>query len=185
MAKPKKEKELRHPHRVYVRFTDTEYELLQQYAENTNRTIAELVRKLALNQKVTIKYELVADIKEARQLQMELGRIGGNLNQTARHFNTGGIHSQEMRRQIEIAFGNLFTFMMFLVAFQYIISEKIEKLDIFHMIRYRIPFIKWHKSIFFILIKIQQFRLILALQKNDTAADLMLGSLQYLKCQIH
>lgn len=81
MARLKKEKELRHPHRVYVRFTDTEYELLQQYAENTNRTIAELVRKLALNQKVTIKYELVADIKEVRQLQMELDRIGGNFQQ--------------------------------------------------------------------------------------------------------
>lgn len=75
--------------------------------------------------------------------------------------------------------------MMFLVAFQYIISEKIEKLDIFHMIRYRIPFIKWRKSIIFILIKIQQFRLILALKKNDTAADLMLDFFQYLKCQIH
>lgn len=108
MARPKKEKELRHPHRVYVRFMDTEYELLQQYAENTNRTIAELVRKLALNQKVTIKYELVADIKEVRQLQMELGRISGNLNQTARHFNTGGIHSQQMRIQIEIALSEIF-----------------------------------------------------------------------------
>lgn len=76
------------------------------------------------------------------------------------------------------ATGNIFTFMMFLVAYQYIISEKIEKLDIFHMIRYRIPFIKWHKSIFFILIEIQQFRLILALQKNDTTANLMLDSFQ-------
>lgn len=108
MARPKKEKELRHPHRIYVRFMDTEYELLQQYAEKTNRTIAELVRKLALNQKVTIKYELVADIKEVRQLQMELDRISGNLNQTARHFNTGGIHSQQMRIQIEIALSEIF-----------------------------------------------------------------------------
>lgn len=81
--------------------------MLQQYAENTNRTIAELVRKLAFNQKVTIKYELVADIKKVRQLQIKLGGIGGNLKQITRHFSTGGIHSQEMRKQIKIALSEI------------------------------------------------------------------------------
>ena len=50
--------------------------------------------------KVIAKYELVADMPELKKLISEFGKIGNNLNQIARHFNTGGIHSQEMRKAI-------------------------------------------------------------------------------------
>ncbi|MFQ9889602.1 MAG: plasmid mobilization relaxosome protein MobC [Streptococcus sp.] len=33
----------------------------------------------------------------------EFGKIGSNLNQIARYFNTGGLHSQEMRNEIKRA----------------------------------------------------------------------------------
>lgn len=50
--------------------------------------------------KVIVKYEIVADVPELKKLIAEFGKIGSNLNQIARHFNSGGIHSQEMRKAI-------------------------------------------------------------------------------------
>ena len=42
----------------------------------------------------------MADVPELKKLILEFGRIAGSLNQIARHFNSGGIHSQEMRKAI-------------------------------------------------------------------------------------
>lgn len=53
------------------------------------------------------------------------------------------------------------------------------------MIRYRISLIKRNKSIFFILVKVQQLGFILTLQKYNAAANLTLDSLQDFKYQIH
>ena len=47
-----------------------------------------------------MKYEVVADVPELKKLISEFGKIGSNLNQIAKYFNQGGIHSQEMRAAI-------------------------------------------------------------------------------------
>lgn len=57
-------------------------------------------QRVALWGKVIAKYELVADMPEPKKFISEFGKIGNNLNQIARHFNSGGIHSQEMRKAI-------------------------------------------------------------------------------------
>lgn len=100
MARPKKEKELRHTHQIMLRLTDTEYEIVSTNAKDANLPLAEYVRKQIMNKKVIVKYELVADLPELKKLITEFGKIGSNLNQIARHFNTGGIHSQKMRKEI-------------------------------------------------------------------------------------
>ena len=100
MARPKKEKELKHNHQIMLRLTDTEYEIVSTNAKNANLPLAEYARKQIMGKKVTVKYELVADLPELKKLIAEFGKIGSNLNQIARHFNTGGIHSQEMRKKI-------------------------------------------------------------------------------------
>ena len=58
--------------------------------------------------KVIAKYELVADLPELKKLILEFGKIGNNLNQIARHFNTGGIHSLEMRKAIGQGLSDIF-----------------------------------------------------------------------------
>ena len=100
MARPKKEIELKHTHRIYLRLADTEYEIVSANAKDANLSLAEYVRKQVMNQKIIIKYEIVADLPELKKLIAEFGKIGSNLNQIARHFNSGGIHSQEMRKAI-------------------------------------------------------------------------------------
>ncbi|EOS26935.1 hypothetical protein C806_00527 [Lachnospiraceae bacterium 3-1] len=101
MARPKKDKELQHKHQIMLRLTDTEYEIVSESAKAAHLPLAEYVRKQIMKQKVTAKYEIVADLPELKKLVAEFGKIGSNLNQIARHFNSGGIHSQEMRRAID------------------------------------------------------------------------------------
>ncbi len=100
MARPKKEKELKHNHIVTLRFNDTEYEIVTGNAKDTGLPLAEFLRRQVMKGKVIAKYEIVADVPELKKLIAEFGKIGSNLNQIARHFNQGGIHSQEMRQAI-------------------------------------------------------------------------------------
>lgn len=100
MARPKKDKELQHKHQIMLRLTDTEYEIVSANAKVANLPLAEYARKQLMKQKVITKYEIVADLPELKKLIAEFGKIGSNLNQIARHFNSGGIHSQEMRKAI-------------------------------------------------------------------------------------
>lgn len=100
MARPKKEKELKRNHPVMLRFTDTEYEIITENADKARLPLAEFLRNQAMKGKVIAKYEIVADVPELKKLIAEFGKIGNNLNQIARHFNQGGIHSQEMRQAI-------------------------------------------------------------------------------------
>ena len=101
MARPKKDKELKHKHQIMLRLTDTEYEIVSESAKAAHLPLAEYVRKQVMKQKVAAKYEIVADLPELKKLVAEFGKIGSNLNQIARHFNSGGIHSQEMRKAID------------------------------------------------------------------------------------
>lgn len=100
MARPKKEKELKRKHHIMLRLNDTEYEIISNAANSSHLPVAEYARKQLMNKRVDVKYEIVADVPELKKLIAEFGKIGSNLNQIARHFNQGGIHSQEMRREI-------------------------------------------------------------------------------------
>ena len=108
MARPKKEKELRHNHQIMLRLTDTEYEIVAANAKAANLSLAEYARKQVMNKRVIVKYELVADLPELKKLIGEFGKIGSNLNQIARHFNSGGIHSQEMRKAINQSIARIY-----------------------------------------------------------------------------
>lgn len=98
MARPKKDRELQHRHQVMLRLTDTEYEVLSESAKAANLPLAEYARRQVMKQKVTAKYEIVADLPELKKLIAEFGKTGSNLNQIARHLNSGGVHSQEMMK---------------------------------------------------------------------------------------
>ena len=108
MARPRKQKELRRTHPVMLRFTDTEYERLLSLAESASLPLAEYIRKQVTGKQVKIKYEIVADLPELKKLIAEFGKIGSNLNQIARHFNSGGIHSQEMRKKIDQGISDIY-----------------------------------------------------------------------------
>ena len=86
MTRPKKEEMYRN-HRITVRFTETEFSIIETAAKQANMSLASYVRTQVLKGKVQTKIEIV-------------GKIGSNLNQIAKYFNQGGILSQEMRGEI-------------------------------------------------------------------------------------
>ena len=100
MARPKKEKELTYTHPVNLRLTDTQYDIITEAAKQADLSLSEYIRTQLMKGKVIAKYEIVAETPELKKLTGEFGKIGSNLNQIARYFNQGGIHSQEIQVMI-------------------------------------------------------------------------------------
>lgn len=103
MTRPKKDEQTVRSNSIHIRMNDTEYELLQERANAVNMSIAEFIRNALDNQQVTIKYELVADVPEIKKLIGEFGKIGSNLNQIARHLNSGGAVTPEIITDVRTA----------------------------------------------------------------------------------
>ena len=91
MARPKKAESIRRTSNVMVRFSSIEYELVAGYAKDAGYPISTFVRKQALSEKVTVNYNIVADIGEIQKLTAQAAGIGNNLNQIARYFHGGGM----------------------------------------------------------------------------------------------
>ena len=91
-----------------LRLTDTEYEIISENAKAAALPLAEYARRLVMGKQVKIKYEIVADLPELKKFIAEFGKIGSNLNQVARHFNSGGIHSQEIKKAINQGIADIY-----------------------------------------------------------------------------
>lgn len=63
--------------------------------------ISTFVRKQALSEKVTVNYNIVADIGEIQKLTAQAAGIGNNLNQIARYFHGGGLASCGMLEELK------------------------------------------------------------------------------------
>lgn len=100
MARPKKTVTEPKTHCFVVRLTDTQYSIINSYAEQMGISMAEYIRHQAVHGKVEISYQVVASIPEIQKLTAEFGKIGSNLNQIAKFFNTGGMQSQVIREDI-------------------------------------------------------------------------------------
>ena len=101
MARPKKEESIRRTSNVMVRFSSIEYELVAGYAKDAGYPISTFVRKQALSEKVTVNYNIVADIGEIQKLTAQAAGIGNNLNQIARYFHGGGLASRGMLEELK------------------------------------------------------------------------------------
>lgn len=108
MNNKKKEKELRHPHFVAVRLSDIELNLLNQGSALLGISRSEYLRKLLREKQIQNRIEVVADIEILRKLVHEYGKIGSNLNQIAKYFNTGGNRSLAMEDEIHQCISDLF-----------------------------------------------------------------------------
>lgn len=102
MARPQKEKSLRKEHRVTVRYTDVQYDMVEKNARQLGMSIAEYVRYLSVHGKITIKYPIVVDLPELQKFTNELSAIGNNLNQIAKYFHMGGLQSKAMQEEINL-----------------------------------------------------------------------------------
>ena len=100
MRTKNKDKELNHRHFVAVRLTDVELNLLDQGATCFSISRSEYLRKLLLEKQINHQIKVVADMNDLRKLVSEYGKIGSNLNQIAKHFNSGGSQSRAIENEI-------------------------------------------------------------------------------------
>ena len=100
MARPHKPKEYEHCNYIYVQLSDIELENINATAEVAGLSQSEYIRRALLDAKVDLKYEIIADMADLQKLTAEYEKIGLNLNQIARHFNTGGSRSLAMESEI-------------------------------------------------------------------------------------
>ena len=68
----------------------------------------EYIRRQLTKGKVVVKQEIIADVPELKRLIAEFGKIGSNLNQIARYYNSGGSRSREMYERTQRAISELF-----------------------------------------------------------------------------
>ena len=104
----KKRKNITHPHFVAVRLTDAEMALLEQGSSTFKISKSEYLRKLLLDKKIQHTIEVVADMDDIKSLVREYGKIGSNLNQIAKYFNSGGEHALVIEDEIHQCISDLF-----------------------------------------------------------------------------
>ena len=108
MRTKNKDKELNHRHFIGLRLTDVELDLLDQGAACLSVSRSEYLRKLLLEKQIHHQIEVVADMNDLRKLVSEYGKIGSNLNQIAKHFNSGGSQSRAIENEIHQCITDLF-----------------------------------------------------------------------------
>lgn len=108
MKTVRRNKENKRTHIICLRLTDIELSVLEDRAEKCKMTRSDFIRNLILNRKLTPKYQIVIDGKEIKSLLAQYGKIGSNLNQIARHFNSGGERSLAMQEEIQQAIAELY-----------------------------------------------------------------------------
>ena len=95
-------------HRITIRLDDDLYSKIVNGAKASGISQVEYARQLLKRGKVTVKKEIIAEIPELKKLIADLGKIGSNLNQIARHYNGGGVRSKEMYDRTQLAISELF-----------------------------------------------------------------------------
>lgn len=101
MAPKKKRNEMKHSNIICLRLSDIELELVNHAASQTKLSRSDYLRNLILDHKMAIRYEVVIESKTIKMLLAEYGKIGSNLNQIAKYFNTGGAYSKSVTNEIQ------------------------------------------------------------------------------------
>ena len=100
MARPKKNTPPIKSHQISIRFTEELFGVLTRDAEAARLPRAEYIRKLITNHHPVVKHEIVFDNPELLSALSNLGKIGSNLNQIARHLNEGGSMNLSLRNEL-------------------------------------------------------------------------------------
>ena len=90
MARPKNEAEQKFEKLIMLRLTDTQYEIVCEYARMMGLPPAVYARQVITEGRHPITCNIVRDDETIDKLTAQLSRIGNNLNQITRFFHQGG-----------------------------------------------------------------------------------------------
>ena len=100
MAKKKKTFPPTKDHFIGFRLTEDLYAVIALEADKAKLSVSEYCRKVCVDKKIIQYQEKVFDSTELLKVFSDLGKIGGNLNQIARHLNGGGELTPSLRNEI-------------------------------------------------------------------------------------
>lgn len=93
---------------ITLRLTDMELATLDKACDNTGLSRSDYLRNLIMQNTPKIHFEIIADMDVLRKLVSEYGKIGSNLNQIAKFFNSGGERSLVIEDEIRQCITDLF-----------------------------------------------------------------------------
>ena len=108
MARPKKESKYVYKNFIGVKINDQQLENLKNFSQSVGLSYSEYIRMLLDERIPQINITVSDDPTEIKKLVHDLGKIGSNLNQIAKYFNTGGIRSIVMEDEIHECIIQLF-----------------------------------------------------------------------------
>ena len=100
MARKKKEFPPVKERFIGFRVTEDLYKVIETEASEAKMSVSEYCRSVATNKRIILKKEFVFDNPELLSALSNLGKIGSNLNQTARHLNEGGAMNLSLRKEL-------------------------------------------------------------------------------------
>lgn len=100
MARKKKEFPPVKERFIGFRVTEELYEIIESEASQAKMSVSEYCRSLATNKRIILKKEKVFDNPELLSALSNLGKIGSNINQIARHLNEGGTINLSLRKEL-------------------------------------------------------------------------------------
>lgn len=106
MARPKKNE--KREKILNIRLTEIEYGLLKEEANHARIPISKYARHILQTKKTEVHYDLHTGDNDLKALCTEMHKIGINLNQIARHLNSGGASTKEMKTEITEMVSELF-----------------------------------------------------------------------------
>lgn len=89
MARKKKEFPPVKERFIGFRVTEDLYQVIETEASQAKMSVSEYCRSVATNKRIVLKKEIVFNNPELLSALSNLGKIGSNLNQIARHLNEG------------------------------------------------------------------------------------------------
>ena len=93
---------------VDLRMDQATYDQVERMAHTANLSVSEYIRQMLVKGRVVVKVEQVMDPADIKRALAELGHIGSNINQIARHYNGGGVRSREMFERTTHALSDLY-----------------------------------------------------------------------------
>ena len=100
MARPKKTITPIKEKRIMFRVTDELYDVIANEATAAKLTVSEYCRKVCTDKRLIVKKEKVFDNPELLSALSNIGKIGSNLNQIARHLNEGNSIDTSLRKEL-------------------------------------------------------------------------------------
>ena len=93
---------------VDLRMDQATYDQVERMAHTANLSVSEYIRQMLVKGRVVVKVEQIMDPADIKRALAELGHIGSNINQIARHYNGGGVRSREMFERTAHALSDLY-----------------------------------------------------------------------------